>query len=379
MGVDKTGITRDYRPLGSDAAHSWTLPGYIYSDPQVFEAEKERIFYRHWQVVAHETEMPEPGDYVCAEIADEKVFVIRGADGALRGFYNVCQHRAHRLLEGRGNAGRLIVCPYHAWSYSTDGALQAARHTDAMPDFDKGCLGLTPVRVESQLGFVFVNLDPDAVPLGELAADMFDDIREKVPFWDELVVQPPSGDGAAMPDLKANWKVLGENCRECYHCAVAHPAFVDLIDMPNYKRGYGAAWMRNLGPVRSARNRAYDIAEDEPCQAAIYWHLWPNCEIGVVPGEASMNAFRYYPAGPEATRMQTIVLTRPGETIRPERLDYHWNILWNEDEGICESVHGGLKSRGYKQGRFVVDPARDDASEEPVFAFQKRYAEVMGL
>ena len=103
------------QPLSEDPARSWTMPSRCYTDPAVYEEEKQAIFARTWHYVGHLSRLKEPGDYLSLEIADESVFVMRGEHGQLRGFFNVCRHRAHRLLEGAGNA-RTIVCPYHAWS-----------------------------------------------------------------------------------------------------------------------------------------------------------------------------------------------------------------------------------------------------------------------
>ena len=122
--------------LSPDPQRSAALPGYLYSDPAVFAEEKRRLFYASWQIVAHESELPNPGDYVCATVVDQSLFVLRGNDGVVRAFFNVCQHRAHELLKGKGNVKSVIVCPYHAWSYELDGSLRGARATRHLPEFD---------------------------------------------------------------------------------------------------------------------------------------------------------------------------------------------------------------------------------------------------
>ena len=122
------------KPLCETPEASWTLPSWLYTDPAVYELEKERIFYRTWQYVAHETHFPEVGDYVTLRICDQNIFVIRSADGKLRAFHNVCQHRAHELLpDGSGNVERVIVCPYHAWAFETDGRLRGAPRAHQRP------------------------------------------------------------------------------------------------------------------------------------------------------------------------------------------------------------------------------------------------------
>ena len=115
---DDTPLMGFEKPLTEEAKTSFTLPSAAYTDPRVYDLEKTRIFYRTWQYVAHLSLLQNPGDYATVQICDQNVFVIRGDDGELRGFYNVCQHRAHELLPaGHGNVERAIVCPYHAWTF----------------------------------------------------------------------------------------------------------------------------------------------------------------------------------------------------------------------------------------------------------------------
>ena len=371
-------VRNDYAPLKADAARSPTLPGYFYYAPDIYEREKSLIFDRTWQLVAHESEMENAGDYVASEIAEEKVFVIRGDDGVLRAFYNICQHRAHTLLEGTGNIRNVIMCPYHAWTYSIRGELKTARHTDNQPDFDMADYSLPEIRLETACGFVFINLDPDAPTIEETWPGFIDSLNEHVPWWNELGFHSRSDSMEGSP-LDANWKVLAENCRECYHCGPAHPAFVGLVNMKTYEHNYRDGWLLNVAPVKHHRNDAYNVDPDEPCQHALFWHLWPNSLIGVSPGEKNMNLFRYYPSGPEKTRMQSAFLAVPGVGIKQERIDYVANTLWPEDEGICEAVHQGLKSKGYRQGRFVVDGDTGEDTERPIHEFQLQYASVMGF
>ena len=113
--------TEPLLPISAEPQDAYTLPSELYTDASVFEREKEAILYRHWHYAGHLSMVENAGDYLTAQIADESVFVIRGQDGELRGFYNVCRHRAHQLVEGSGNK-KNIVCPYHAWSYSREGA-----------------------------------------------------------------------------------------------------------------------------------------------------------------------------------------------------------------------------------------------------------------
>ncbi len=369
-----------YVPLHNDPSHSYTLPGFFYNDPQLFHQEKEQIFYKSWQLLGHISELQNPGDFVCGYIVDQHVFVIRGKDGNLRGFYNVCQHRAHELLKGKGKVKSFIVCPYHAWTFNTDGTLNTARHCENKMDFDKSDFGLVSVRVEEILGFVFVNLDPDATPLAEQAGEMFADIQASTEWWDKVVASDSSNeDSWAGSELPANWKVLAENCLECYHCSPAYPAFSDLIEMKSYQVEANGLWIKSSGRLKKSQNKAYHVDPSEPSQSALFWYLWPNMGISTLPGEASLSAFRFYPVEAGRTHMTSLIMTLPGETIKQERSDYRWHVLWLEDKSICESVHLGLNSKGYKQGRFVVNKDRGDISEHGVHYFQKTYAKMMGI
>ena len=147
------------KPLSDNAADSYTMPARLYTDPDVFEQEKEAIFTKSWHYIGHQSHVAKIGDYLTLDIADESVFVIRSDDDESRAFFNVCRHRAHRLLEGAGNT-RAIVCPYHALSYHNDGQLRHARFANEMPSFSPEEFCLTPVSLESLAGLLFVNLDP---------------------------------------------------------------------------------------------------------------------------------------------------------------------------------------------------------------------------
>ena len=178
----------DYeKPLVDDPQASFTLPSYLYSDPAVYEIEKEKIFYRSWQYVAHKSSFENPGDYVTVKICEQNLFVMKGGDGELRAFYNVCQHRAHELLPpGTGNVRKVIVCPYHAWAFEREGALRGAPRSENRPGFNKADFSLKQARLEIFLDCAFINLDPDALALSEQAADLEADIHEKVPFYKDL-------------------------------------------------------------------------------------------------------------------------------------------------------------------------------------------------
>ena len=154
-------LLNKYQP---DPERSYNLPARYYTDPEIFEREKEAIFFKTWQFVGHVEDLPEPGCYITTKIFDQNVVIIRGKDGHLRAFYNVCSHRAHELLEGSGKEAK-ISCPYHGWTYELDGGLFSARGSEKVKGFEPSEFCLKTVRLEVFLNLIFVNLDPDAPSL----------------------------------------------------------------------------------------------------------------------------------------------------------------------------------------------------------------------
>ena len=148
------------------AALIHSLDARYYTDPAVYEVEKHGLLARSWQFAGHASQLENPGDYFAFDLAGESLFCIKGRDGEIRTFYNVCRHRAHQLVEGHGTT-RLVVCPYHAWTYELTGELRAGRNLEAVEGFDRSSICLTGVRTEVFLDFVFVNLDVDARPMDD--------------------------------------------------------------------------------------------------------------------------------------------------------------------------------------------------------------------
>ena len=356
------------KPLGDDPGRSYTMPARYYTDPLVYEREKEAIFARTWHYIGHESHVRDPGDYLTLEIADESVFVMRGDDGRLRGFYNVCRHRAHRLLDGAGNAAT-IVCPYHAWSYRCDGSLRHARFADRMEDFNPDEFSLPQIRVESLGGLLFVNLDPRPPPLAEVAAGMADDLRTHVPRLDQLrPIESFAFDAGGA--WKANWKVVVDNYVECYHCAKAHPALADLMVMGSYRHEVHEHWARQLSPRVRSDNSAYRVGEGDDVRVAAYWYLWPTTSIWLVPGAANLFVLAMMPGDHETTVFSGHRYATD-DAPDPARTAYLNETLGPEDQGLCESVQRGLRSRSYDQGRLMVDSARSGTAEHGVHRFHR--------
>ena len=153
-----------------DPLDGMSLPGWLYYDPEFFEAEKAAFLRAAPQVVCHESEIREPGEWRSLEYLGESVFVIRGDDREVRAFSNVCRHRGSRLVDGTGGCARVLTCPYHAWSYARDGSLVGVPHRDEYPGLRTEELGLKPVVLENWHGFLFVTLEPGAPTIAEMMA-----------------------------------------------------------------------------------------------------------------------------------------------------------------------------------------------------------------
>jgi choline monooxygenase len=355
--------------FSSDPERSHSLPGRFYTDPEIFALEKEKVFFRTWQYVGPAERLAKPGDYLTYRLLDQNILIIRGADGELRAFYNVCQHRAHELLEGSGHV-KVITCPYHAWSYNLDGGLRTARGTEKVAGFERSEFCLKPVRVEEFCGFVLVNLDPGAPSFRTQIPELEADIRRYAPDLDRLTLSR-----RLSYDWAANWKNVVDNFLECYHCPVAgdgHRAFVELIDMDSWVTAGHDMYVTSMGRARPGHNSAYNIADADVLEHAMWW-VWPNILLLRYPGRGNFMVWNQRPIDTERTH-QTFDLYFLDDTptaAEQEEIRYLDEILQPEDIAIVESVQWGQHSEGYTQGRFMVDPDRSAFGEHGVHHFHR--------
>lgn len=193
----------------------------VYYDQRVFELERERIFERAWMFVCHESELGEPGDFVTARVVGSEILLSRDDAGALHGFYNVCRHRGSLVVPDERGHASFFRCPYHFWCYGLDGRLTSIPGEEAYDDtgFEKSRVGLVPVRTESILGLVFVNLSGDAPQLEEWLGSALEVLAKPLASAQLEVVSR-----SRLP-TEANWKVFAENTRDGYHVPFVHPFF----------------------------------------------------------------------------------------------------------------------------------------------------------
>jgi choline monooxygenase len=374
---DVARISTGYDP---DPARSWSLRAEAYTERRWADADVAGILARSWQWICHVERLRDRGSYVSATVAGMPVAVVRGRDGELRAFYNVCKHRAHELLSGSGTT-RNIVCPYHAWTYGLDGNLKAARRADRMESFDMGEVCLEPVLVEEFGGMVYVNLDTAATPLGEQAADL----AEEIAFWAPDVAALTHAKRLSY-DVATNWKNVIDNFLECYHCHIAHKEFVDLVDMDTYEVITHGIWSSHFAEAGKHANAAYDVSGASVTEHAVWW-LWPNTCLLRYPGRGNFMVFQVVPDGPERTLETWDFYLESTELDEAEKesVRYIDDVLQQQDIALVESVQRGMRTPAFDQGRIVFDPARAGSglSEHGVHHFHglvlEAYRALVGL
>ena len=365
----------DDAPFCADPSRSYTLPARFYVNPEIYEMEKDAIFYRTWHYAGHVSQVSEPRSYFTTRIHQQNIFVAHGRDGRIRAFYNVCAHRGHLLLEGAGKK-TVITCPYHAWAFDFDGQLVSARNSENVEGFDKADFPLTEVKLEIFCGMIMINLDNDATPFAEQFAGLEDEIRQYLPSVDKLAYAQRD-----TYEVDCNWKVLVDNFLECYHCATAHKDFVSLVDMNTYRTITHRAYSSQCaGAPVSTNNNAYSFEPGEVDFGYAGFFVWPNFTIWIYPGEANLSVLQMNPLSPEKTIEYQDWFTPGGKltTQLKDAADYQKDVLQPEDIALCESVQQGLHSKSYNQGRFIVDRGKTELSEHAVHHFQKMVADALG-
>ena len=193
-----------------------TLQQEFYTDTEIFRLEMEKIFLKSWLYTGHVSQIPRRGDYFLFRMDRESVIIVNSGNGEIRGLLNVCRHRGSRLCEADSGNQKLLVCPYHGWTYELNGALRGAGYAPA--DFDKKQFGLKQVRVRVFHGMIFINFAPDPVPFDDIEKDLDAPLK---PF---RLAEAKVAHRQNYP-LAANWKLAVENYCECYHCKPAHPEY----------------------------------------------------------------------------------------------------------------------------------------------------------
>ncbi len=357
----------------ADPETALTLPARYFYDEELFRLEQERIFMSAWHLIGHTSELSEPGAFIVRDIFDQSIVATRGRDGRVHAFHNVCQHRGTRLVEeDRGVQKGVFRCPYHSWCYSHDGSLRSAPRSDRLKDFDKANWSIPTVRVEEFGGFYYFNLDPSAPSMQELFPGADTEMRRVFPQLDEMRLV-----GEKDFVVPANWKVIMDNSIEGYHFRLSGPHHVDLADLIDFS-GYTLRqydhWWTYIGPANQDATKAYGVPlERAPREDDCFFNigLWPHNTFYTFPFSECLGTFLMIPLGPEKSLLRFGYYSAHETLPEVTQACMRWmnEDLGPEDIELNVAVQRGLRSRGYDQGRYMIDAERSNESEHLVHHF----------
>jgi phenylpropionate dioxygenase-like ring-hydroxylating dioxygenase large terminal subunit len=341
-----------------DPDADWSLPGWLYTDPEYFEVETDAVIRPSWQIVCHVADLARVGDYHTIDYLGESVVVIRGDDGGVRAFANVCRHRAMRLIEGPTGCAGKIVCPYHAWTYETDGRLTGVPMRRDYPALVLSDNGLSAVDVEVWRGFVFVRLEDRGGP--SVASMMLPYDAEIAPYRleDVRTISP-----LRLRERKVNWKNVGDNYSDNLHIPVAHDGLSRL-----FGKSYSieaAPWVDKMsGQIADAPSahpweRFYqkhlppvDHLPTANQRQWLYFKLWPNMAFDLYADQ--IDFMQWLPLTPTTSVLREMSFALPDDRREMKLVRYaNWRInrvVNAEDTFLIERVQAGMASRRYSVG-----------------------------
>lgn len=327
-----------------------TIPASWYIDPRVLELEHQTTFSRSWLCVGRLDQVLVSGQYVSSEMpSGDPVVVVRGQDGVLRGFFNVCRHHAAAVMTEPEGTAQVLRCPYHGWTYGLDGTLKGTPDFAEVCYFDRARNGLVPLETDVWQQWVFAKLDAGGPPLADFLGADFTNSTSAL-------------DLAAMHwiarrtyILDCNWKVFVDNYLDGgYHVPYLHKGLNSVLDYAEYTVANGERYCLQSSPlvVEGADERTGEVRQGE--RAYYYW-VYPNFMINLYG--TAMDTNLVIPRGLERTEVIFDFFFRDASDSARERnlasIDVSHQIQ-EEDEAICRSVQRGLRSRAYTAGRLSV-------------------------
>jgi Rieske 2Fe-2S family protein len=364
---------------------SKTPPGSFYTNERLFRRELEAFFHSGWMNLGREEQVAGAGDFFTREIGGESVIVVRGTDGQVRAFYNICRHRGTRLVEEPdGTKLRSIVCPYHGWTYSSEGRLVGAPHTESLVDFSKEETGLYALQVDVWGGFVWANLDPQAHAMREELGRFF-------AKFDRFPLEKLRLGSRKTYEVDANWKILVENYQECYHCAPVHPDlnritpyfsgkvhdyFIDGASRAPFSGGYMefAKDYTSMTWSGYTKRPPLDGMTAEDRHRVYYYTVFPNLFFSLHPDFLMVH--RTWPVTPTHSRVECEFLFDPTTMAQPDFDPSDavelWDLINRQDWAVCERSQKGMGSRIWTGGRY--------SDQEPqVYDFDRYVMERLGM
>jgi choline monooxygenase len=319
-----------------------TLPAAYYGGAAAIERDRRAVFAHSWQLVAREAQLQGIGDHVVAEVAGIPLLLVRGDDGALRAMHNVCRHRAGPLALCDGLAAKRLRCHYHGWTYALDGRLQSAPDMQSAEAFDPAEVRLPEAQVAQWRGLVFAATGTAVPPL----ADLLEGIDSRV---GAAALAGYAWHGRTRYDIDCDWKVYVDNYLEGYHVPHIHPELNRMLDYRSYRTECARWHSLQWSPLESS-GELYGDGE------ALYYWLWPNTMLNILPGRMQTN--RVLPLGDGRCRVEFDFYYPPGvEPARPVRDLEFSDLVQREDVTICEQVQRGIASGSWSTGR--LNPLRE--------------------
>jgi choline monooxygenase len=354
----------DSEPLSAAAggALAHGLPPEAYTSEAFFAVENERLFAKAWVFAGFAHELAKAGDAVPATVAGQPIVLLRGRDGEVRAFHNVCRHRGALLVDAPGNVGRVITCPYHAWAYGLDGALRTTPHFAGLdrhehPGLDRACMGLRPVRLALWQDWIFVNPSGTAGDFAEFIAPL----ARRLEAVDLAHMTPVAT--VDLGEVRTNWKFLMENFIEPYHVQYVHKTTTEqpLADHATFIDGHC------LGSVVEISNKDDGAGGgkgggDTLAVDSWYLTLFPNFVLGrYYPDQIGVHLNQ--PLAPDRTRQRRVIYHTGEDTLSPEAVDALarlWRKVHREDHAICERLQRGRASPAAADGG-VLSPHWEDS------------------
>ncbi|HEX3663933.1 MAG TPA: SRPBCC family protein [Rhizomicrobium sp.] len=330
-----------------------TLPAALYRNPSLFETERRHIFGRSWQLVGHDSQLPAPGSWLAITLAGYPLILVRGNDGKIRCFHNVCRHRSGPLeADGEGRCEGMLVCRYHGWRYALDGRLGSARDFGPAADFDPRKYGLIAALCENWRGFLLINIDPDAPPLISVIGPFAERTRH-------MPIETFRPLRHASHEIRCNWKTYVENYLEGYHVPVVHPALHAAIDSSRYEIELHGEVVFHHAPPR------------EGTAVSGFWGwIWPCLGINGYGNGLMME--RMCPLDFARTRLDYIYFFPPDlPEVELQATVTASEVTTAEDIAITEAVQRNLDAGIYDRGR--LSPKHEDC----VALFQRLYMHAM--
>lgn len=333
---------------------AFTIPAAWYTSPAMAAFEQAAVFGQAWHYAGHGGRLGRPGAFLTADVGGHSLVIVRGEDGEVRAFYNVCRHRGGPLATTPCGHARLLQCRYHGWTYRLDGSLRGVPRFDRSELFDKRDYGLVPVAVDVWQNLVFVHLGQPAEPLAAVLAGIAERIAplhlgglhfaQRVDY-----------------DVACNWKVYVDNYLEGYHLPLVHPELCRVLDYRAYATETFGHYSLQHSPLREAE-AVYGTSDG----AAYYYFVFPNLMLNILPGRLQTNVV--LPLGPDRCRVVFEYyfddVASPAARQRIADDVAFSDRVQQEDVAICEHVQRGLHSPAYDQGRFSPE------AEQGVYHFQ---------